>query len=364
MSRFARMAVEDWLKGARGKAAEADALDRANKARRDAAGEHPQSVILNPADIRGSYDAARLLKTTLGGAMRDITAQDLAAFQQNIKTAQQQFSKGITARQVIDLSVSKPLRYGGKVWAGKSDIDKARQEIRHALPLSLHSGTMRIITNAGPDYGNKRHHVTVKFLSYGAAAAAGHASPRKMALWLRNQPLAFDCDCGRHQYWFRFIATIGGFNAGRPENGFPKIRNPQVHGVACKHVLRAMSEIDQGAAGIVGMLTTAIEKAATNTDGSTKAQVRAKHKDLETKAKAQGKEAIQSSDDKKAAREAAKTRKAAREAVAGVVRPPKPSGAQRRIDQAIKAGLLTEAQVSGMRVLGLNDDMIAKITRA
>lgn len=287
----------------------------------------------------------------------------MIAFQQNIKTAQKQFTKGITPRQVIDLSVRKPMKYAGKDWAGKSDIDKARKEIRHALPLSLHNGTMRIVTNAGPDYGNKRHHVTVKFLSYGAAVAAGHANPRKMALWLRQQPIAFDCDCGRHTYWFRYVATIGGFNAGRDETGFPKIRNPHLHGVACKHVLRAMSEIDQGAPGIMSMLTTAITKGAANTDGSTKAKAVASHKDVEAKAKTQGKEIIKTSDDKKASTDAAKAHKAVREAVAGITKPPTPTGAQRRIESAIKSGLLADAQVAGMRALGLSDVMISKMAR-
>ena len=35
-----------------------------------------------------------------------------------------------------------------------------------------------------------------------------------------------------------------GANAGRAENGFPKIRNPYLTGIACKHVLRAMVELD------------------------------------------------------------------------------------------------------------------------
>lgn len=353
---------KDWLGKVAGKVTEAKSRAAADKARREQAGSAPNSVILNPKDISGEYDAARMLQTTLGGSMREMTADDLAAFRKNIETAKKSFKGGITARQIIDLSVTKPMKYHGKEWAGKSDIDKAKKEIRHALPLSLHNGTMRIVTNAGPDFGNKRHHVTVKFLSFAAAAATGQ-DPRKMALWLRKQPLAFDCDCGRHTYWFRYISTIGGFNAGRAETGFPTQRNPQLHGVACKHVLRAMSEIDTGAVQIMNLLQRAIGKAQSNTDGSTKGSATAKHKDVEKQASGKGKESIKTSADKKATAQAAKERKAARDAAKGIVKPPKPTSAQRRIEQGVKSGVFSADQVAAMRMAGISDDLIAKMTR-
>lgn len=52
--------------------------------------------------------------------------------------------------------------------------------------------------------------------------------------------ISFDCDCGRHQYWYRYIATMGNFQIKPPsEFAFPKIRNPELSGVACKHVLKS-----------------------------------------------------------------------------------------------------------------------------
>ena len=49
---------------------------------------------------------------------------------------------------------------------------------------------------------------------------------------------SIECDCGRHQYWYRYMATIGGYQLGRPrEMSFPKVRNPNLKGTACKHVL-------------------------------------------------------------------------------------------------------------------------------
>ncbi|QKS98621.1 phage tail protein (plasmid) [Vibrio alginolyticus] len=52
--------------------------------------------------------------------------------------------------------------------------------------------------------------------------------------------ISFDCDCGRHQYWYRYLATMGNYCIAPPkEFAFPKIRNPELSGVACKHVLKA-----------------------------------------------------------------------------------------------------------------------------
>ncbi|WP_318491928.1 hypothetical protein [Photobacterium leiognathi] len=52
--------------------------------------------------------------------------------------------------------------------------------------------------------------------------------------------ISIACDCGRHQYWYRYLATMGRYAVSPPtEFAFPKIRNPELKGVACKHVLKA-----------------------------------------------------------------------------------------------------------------------------
>lgn len=53
--------------------------------------------------------------------------------------------------------------------------------------------------------------------------------------------VSFDCDCGRHQYWYRYLATIGGFALDPKEFAFPKIRNPKLQGCCCKHVLKTLA---------------------------------------------------------------------------------------------------------------------------
>jgi hypothetical protein len=258
--------MSDWLGKIGTASSGSNTAFRNEKTARSNVEKDPKHTILNPNDLTGDYDANRLLMTTLGGEPRMIVASDLIAFSQNAQTVKSRFKKGITAKQVIDLSRTHQMTYAGQgKWQGSSDIDKAKAEIRHAVPHSIHKGLIKILTPSGSDK-NKRHHVHVRLLSWNAAVvspivdkASGLADWRKTALWVKNQPLKYDCDCGRHTFWFRYIATIGQYNEGRDERGFPKIRNPRLRGVACKHVLRVMSDLQTGHGTIIGMIAKALE---------------------------------------------------------------------------------------------------------
>jgi len=71
--------------------------------------------------------------------------------------------------------------------------------------------------------------------------------------------LSIDCGCGRHQYWYRYLATIGGFAVGPPlEKDFPKIRNPKLTGCCCKHILKTLKVLKGG--GIHLLLAKELER--------------------------------------------------------------------------------------------------------
>lgn len=218
-----------------------------------------KSSILKPKEVRGEYDAHRMLMTTLGGEKRAIEAEDLATFRRNAQIAGRNFVGGITARQIIDLSLA-------------IDRERARREIGWATPTYGQKNVkgnlfVRFITDASQKYDASRHHVTVEFLGYQTAIVSGAHEPLRSARLMAKQQIRFDCDCGRHTFWYRYISTIGNFNSGRAETGYPKIRNPNLNGVACKHVLRVMAEIE-GNVGVLNFLKKAIE------DGRRKATAR------------------------------------------------------------------------------------------
>lgn len=137
---------------------------------------------------------------------------------------------------------------------------------------------VRFITDASQRNGASRHHVTIEFNGYQTALSSGaHAANRAARIMAKDQ-IKFDCDCGRHTFWYRYITTVGNFNSGRAETGYPKIRNPNLQGVACKHVLRVMAEIE-GNGNILSFLTKAIEKARKQVGNKTKVQTSQKDAD-------------------------------------------------------------------------------------
>lgn len=258
-------------------------------AERKTAEKSPSSIILGKGDVQGEYDTHRVLTTTLGGVRRVITANDLAAFRKNMRTVQSRLTgTGITSRQVLELAHDKPL----KGVDGGSDLTRADQQIRVALPVSASVKPsspskvldLRFITNAGPDSRVTRHNVLVRFLGFGEAARALQTapttsetkeraiSPKQAAQRLRAGYLAYECDCERHRFFFRFIATIGGFNAGRDEHGYPKVTNPGLKGVACKHVLRVMAEVNSSA-GVLRILTDTMSRVQRSQDNLATIQI-------------------------------------------------------------------------------------------
>lgn len=343
----------------KGHIGEARANARADQRQREQAERSPQSIILTKNEVQGEWDASRVLVTTLGGAPRPITSNDLAQFRHNMSMAQKNFKgNGITARQVIDLSASRPM----PGVTGETDLDRAKRQITMATPASAMNGEVRFITNAGPESNVSRHHVLIRFNAFNEAAnrmmpikASDQKNPKQVANWLRKQKLAFDCDCGRHRYWFRYISTIGNFNAGRKEMGYPKIRNPDLKGVACKHVLRVMSEIESS--GIVlNFLTRHLEKVHASPDNTARHAAKQAEIDKQQKGRARN---IKTSEERAAERARAKERQALRKAIEKVTRIEKKPAATRRIEAALASGKLSASDLDVLRRVGFTDAQIA-----
>lgn len=161
-----------------------------------------------------------------------LTHQDLKRFASQVKELQKdlatkKISGGITPNAIISRSSA-------------IDIRRAEQEIHtiQAVKFDKH-GTITFRTNASKKHGATHHIVQVQFLNFQAALNAGSLNAKFLDEYLKSA-VKFDCDCGRHRYWYRYIATVGGFAFGKPEIAFPKIQNPELTGLACKHVVRVM----------------------------------------------------------------------------------------------------------------------------
>jgi hypothetical protein len=198
-------------------------------AKEDLAQRLAARTILNPDEVAGDYDASRLLMTTIGGKARMITLNDIKAFAANARRVGRKYKGGISPQGVIDHSL-------------QADRKRANEQIKQAVPHKFKGNELNLVTNAGPDSDKTRHFVQIHLLNF-PPALASPKTPVQLAKYISHGPVKFECDCGRHQFWYRYIATIGKYNAGRPETGYPKIRNPNLTGVACKHVLRVMTNL-------------------------------------------------------------------------------------------------------------------------
>ena len=216
------------------------------------------STILNPSEVGGKYSPARMLTTTLGGTVRPIQHQDLAAFAKAVKNLGDKARQGITASEALGLS--RP-----------ADVQRAREQIRYSMIARMQAGKLHLVTDSGPQSKVARHHASVEAVQY-ASALAMPGTPLTAATWLVKQSaLKFECDCEHFRYFLRFVATAGGWVAGRPEHGFPKLKNPGLDGAACKHLVRVMTDLQQSA-GIRQRIATMIAEDRARIDRPGKAR--------------------------------------------------------------------------------------------
>lgn len=195
-----------------------------------------------------------VLKTTLGtayskqGLLRNITHEDLIEFDRKINALQGKYQGGIKPSFVINASL--PI-----------DRQRASKEIPWSHPISSRylpnrkSLVVSFTTAASGKNQESKHYVNVEFTQFKEIITHRlMLEPNKEQATadikaLQDSLIKFDCSCGRHTYWYRYIASTGKFAyvgsnpIGREEIGFPKIRNPQLKGLACKHVLRTMQTI-------------------------------------------------------------------------------------------------------------------------
>lgn len=216
-------------------------------------------TILQPGEVAGGLSPARMLTTTLGGAgVRFITPDDLRKFKKAVSDLGDKARQGLTAKEALGLSRA-------------IDIDRAKTEIRYSMPARLQAGKVHLVTDSGPHSKVTRHHVNVEFSMY-SAALSRPGTPKQAAQWLcKESPLRFECYCPHYRYFLRYVATAGGWVAGRAEHGFPKLKNPTLDGACCKHLTRVMTDV-QASVGFRQHIAKLIEADRAHVDRPGKAK--------------------------------------------------------------------------------------------
>lgn len=189
------------------------------------------------------------------------TMDDLRGFERNRKTVKKQYSgslPGITYDQLIASSRAIDVkRANNKVDDGSGITNAAFKGMKHNVALVDVTASQKSV------HGN--HRVQIRFEEWDDALqeSAGNdiAAQQRMASKMIKGRVSVNCDCGRYQYWYRYVATAGNFTIAPPkEYVYPKLKNPELEGVACKHIIHTLTRM-QGA-GWRNRILTSLRKAA------------------------------------------------------------------------------------------------------
>ncbi len=194
----------------------------ARELREDAVG------LLTPALLRKHIRAGTGLVLAYGrkGHTVEFTIDDLKRFVSANERAQKNFRREVRGVPLIQLEKS----------SDPADIQRSRN-VRSAMLYKVNKNLLFFSVT-----GNTRAHYQVRVrLEDWDVALHSTAMPLVSARTVATGRISFDCSCGRHQYWYRYLTSIGGFDVNPPkEQDFPKIRNPGLKGCCCKHVLKVL----------------------------------------------------------------------------------------------------------------------------
>jgi hypothetical protein len=205
----------------------------------------------NRRAVRGLLTPALMNNKSLAGLLgvlrkrdgTDITPSDLKQYIQSKEQHKKTFGHkvaGITYAQLISHS-------------RKIDIDRANNKVTNGLGITngtfigMQADTATISVKASDVSRHAHHRVKIRFEDWDDVIERftdDKTKPDRVVRDLCKGRVSFDCDCGRHQFWYRYMATAGNYAITPPkEYAFPKVRNPELKGVACKHVIHAMTRL-------------------------------------------------------------------------------------------------------------------------
>lgn len=168
------------------------------------------------------------------GAREDgtpFTIDDLRDFKKSRDRLSKQFSQyvGVTMQQLIAL-------------ARTVDIQRANTEIKAARLYRVRGDVLAFNVTASQKYDADWHQVRVQLMHWTPAMTQTRSTLAGVKKAVKGA-VKFDCGCGRHQFWYRYIATAGGYALTPHEKDFPKVRNPNLVGTCCKHVLKVFQTL-------------------------------------------------------------------------------------------------------------------------
>lgn len=121
------------------------------------------------------------------------------------------------------------------------DIQRAKTQLRAFYIRGMQKDVFRFTVKASGLYQATSHQVEINW-------DLKHVDlDRPTKEIFLNAPINFQCSCGRHTYWYRYLWTVLKSSLGIQEHRFPSVRNPQAKGMLCKHGVKVMTTLHSSA---------------------------------------------------------------------------------------------------------------------
>ncbi|MDW2323608.1 hypothetical protein R7127_25435 [Vibrio sp. 1159] len=158
--------------------------------------------------------------------------EDLKGFDKARKSLDKKWKsdKGAPLNQLI--AASRPV-----------DVQRANTEIKVARLYKVRGDLLHFNVTASGKHGEGSYQVRVRLENWSSELTKVQRSWISAVKRICLGNVSIDCQCGRYQYWYRYVATAGGFALRTHEKDFPKIRNPKLTGCCCKHQLKALGAL-------------------------------------------------------------------------------------------------------------------------
>lgn len=190
---------------------------------------------------KSTADLAKLGKKSNGAPL---TRSDLIALEKNRNAFEKKYDRktaGITFLEIMAGSTEIDIKRANNQVSDGSGITKANLVI-------IKANTLTFRVKASRKHGKDDHRVIIRLETWDDELVDAEPSRKGYQIATSNavkSRMSIQCSCGRHQYWYRYLATIGNYCVAPPkEFSPPKEKNPDFKGVACKHVLHVVNKMN------------------------------------------------------------------------------------------------------------------------
>ena len=206
---------------------------------------------LSPAQIREGIRSGQIspeMETAIGKKAdgSSFTVDDLKSFQKaRTDTAKRFGKKGITIDQLIAASRPDDVKRANGTFIPKKENGWRGNLARGAARLyQVRGDTLFFSVRASEESKKQLHQVKIRLQGWNDQLTNERANEKTAVKNALDGQILIDCDCERHQFSYRYLAGVGGYALTPPaEKDFPKVRNPDLTGACCKHVVAAFQVV-------------------------------------------------------------------------------------------------------------------------